>query len=305
MKIQDIHPADVLCFSVLEGDLISRLIAKLTGCAVSHTALGYSKNGQIIEEVGAEGSDPGGVEINEAAPRFSGRTVTVRRLARAPTSMSPVLDAADTYIGQPFGVANLITVGLLLIYQKRAHMPPLMQEVVTLVLEKIADEIMSDVNKHRHPGRQPMFCSQFAFQCYQDAGAGYDLHIVDGVLLKGRGAQPQAQSLLDAALAYDFVENVGDTPALREELDELLLRLEVSLSTELELSRGTEPCVAPDPRILRAVRTFAEAVCSAYDPNCARALALLKQQEAHFVTPADLYQNCPDLTTVGTIQSSD
>lgn len=318
LSLQELNPADVLLFSGVQDDWISRAIMALTGSPISHAALWYRDGVNIIEEVGAEGTNPGGVEINPATTRFEGRNITVRRSIRATQSMGPntlpVLDAADVYKekGEPFAMSNLVIVGILLLYKKLPHtMPPALQSIVTSILEKLAQKLMDEINEHKTPGKQPMFCSQFAFQCYQDAGPNYQLRIVNGLLLKGT-AQP-ARNLLDHALAQPIeswvpthfgMSGMSATHTEARSMEELLHQL-VDLIENGALEQET-PGNALDPKLMNAVKAFAQAIHATYGNGTSvsgltESLTFAKSQEACFVTPADLYSNCPDLVTIGTI----
>ena len=310
MNIQDLQPSDVLLFSYVPGDKLSEAIMYLTGCGISHAAMAYRVNGKIIEEVGAEGTDPGGVEIGDASVRFSGRTITVRRSTRAGGNFLKVLDAADKYyeIGEPFGMTNLVMAGLLLIYKKLPHLAsPIFGDVVMNLLKAIAQKLELAMDQKKYPGKQPMFCSQFVFQCFQDAGASCALTIKDG-LLEGDalGVRHPAKSLLEQALAGGAQPQAGITlmnspvasdasPAIEDLLEKLVEQLSAA-------PLPVNGAITSAPGLLAAVAAFGETLKRALGADAGLSgLSVLKAQQACFVTPADLYEHCPDLQTLGTI----
>ena len=318
MDINDLKPGDVLLFSGEKGSFISEAIMFLTNSPVSHAALVYSDPSTIVEET------PPAVQVNPAKTRFEGRTIYVNRLKKEPTSLSPVIGAATGYVNddEPYAMSNLYLVGLLLIYKKFTVSTPV-QKAMIKILKRLTAHIIDYINRHKTPGKLPMVCSQFVYQCFEDAGGEYKLRIQNPVLALAAGtAQPP--SVLDLTIqrikqdrtpafrsslsAAAQAEVTGAPEGSDEELAaELLkaLRAEkaaeaAGLEDDLVLS-VTQFCHAAHASI--TVRTLQpEALLRANQLGAAPdALSYFKSEEAYFVTPADLLDHSDSLTRVGTI----
>ena len=304
MTIDDLRSGDVLLFSPEEGSWISEAIVLLTGANVSHAALAYRPSATLVE------ATPPAVREAPAATRFPGRTITVRRPDPA-RPIDPVLDAATKYLdaAEPYPMPDLYLVGMLMLYSRLA--PHTIAGRLTLrIFEVLAASVIKYVNDRKYPGKTPMVCSQFVFQCFQDAGPDHALRIEGGLL----GA---TASLLDHAFAHPPVATLAASEASAElipigpELEEALgWELLAELKKAGRESLGAAPASPPahDPALVAAVHRFAAAVHLASHASAPAAAAgdpvaglrLLAAQRACFVTPADLLRS-PSLTDVGTI----
>lgn len=317
MEIKDLQPGDVLLFSGEKGSFISEAIMFLTDAPVSHAALTYTPSSSIVEET------PPAVQVNEAAERFPGRTISVMRHTPAQSSYTPVLNAATGYLNneEPYANANLYLVGALLIYRKFTPHTAL-QQVIIRILKKITSAIIDYYNEHKYPGKLPMVCSQFVYQCYEDAGPGYRLPIVGGVLGTALRAETPTPSLIDQAIAR--VRNDA-TPTFRSFLGAnvgLALtapepQSDEELARDLLAALRAEAAAAPlEDALVVAIHEFGQAVQMVRtgttppvdelaQANALRmpsnGLAQLKAEEAYFVAPGDLLLHCPALKQVGTI----
>jgi len=318
MDIKDLKPGDVLLFSGEKGSFISEAIMFLTNSPVSHAALVYSDPGSIVEET------PPAVQVNPAGKRFEGRTVYVNRLKQAPGSLSPVLEAATGYVNddEPYAMSNLYLVGLLLIYKKFSASTPV-QKAMIKVLKRLTAHIIDYINQRKEPGKLPMVCSQFVFQCFEDAGGEYKLHIQNPVLaLAAEVAQPA--SLLDLTIqrlkqdrspAFRSLLSAvaeAEVAAAPEESDEQLAE---ELLQALQAGQTAEAAGIEDELVLSVTRFCSaahasitnrmpapEALLRANQLGAAPdALGFFKSEQAYFVTPADLLDHTDSLTRVGTI----
>lgn len=330
IDIQDLKPADILLFAGEKGDFLSEAIMFLTNSTVSHAAMASGTAGEIVEEVGS------GAGYAPAAERFKGRDIYVNRRDDLPPA-APVLAAAKLYVDKktPYAFGNLLLVGLILIYKKITP-SSLLQRVMIKIYKKLASEIITWVNQGLYPGKLPMFCSQFVYQCYEDAGAGYRLKIKDGTLVGGPALLEEvAMSLLDQVILQARSDK---TTAFVEYLSspEVTTLTEVPSQTEEELARelmevlsasgdqalfaaaaDAKPEQAPSRELAAAAYQFAEAwymaqggVETANFASLAAAnqkglspdaLNFLKAEESYFVTPADLLDKCTNTTRIGEI----
>lgn len=320
MEINELKPADVLLFSGEPGSYISQAIMYLTDAPVSHAALSYTDYSTIIEET------PPTVTTNDAAQRFSDRTITVMRIRDDMGSMQPVTDAAAAYLNNnaPYANFNLYLVGMLLVFRKFTP-SGLVQRSIIKILRKLAATIIDYVNQHRYPGKLPMVCSQFVYQSYEDAGGEYRLQIKNGLLLQTLETAGETPSILDHAIArirntldpelqslYNSYTGTAQAASVEESDEDLARELLSALQEPLAATEG----VTIDDELVLAVHEFGQAVLAAKSgapaslDALARAnqlgmapegLAYLKSEEAYFVAPGDLLNSCPDLERVGTI----
>ncbi len=319
MDIKDLQPGDVLLFSGEKGSYISEAIMWLTGAPVSHAAMAYTPSSKLIEET------PPAVRVAEDAERFVERTITVMRHTPARSDYTPVLNAATGYLNDkaPYANANLYLVGILLLYRKFAP-DTLLQRVIIKILKKLAASLITYFNEHKYPGKLPMVCSQFVFQCYEDAGNDYRLRIQGGVL--GVAATAVAPNLLDQAIArvrsdssqefHDVLASVGVALAAEAMESDEALAEELLQALQAAPTLTAEVSAELDAEMVSAIHEFAQALYTvrtgaAAEGNellqanalgiASNAMAMLKSEEAYFVSPADLLLHCPDLSKAGVI----
>jgi hypothetical protein len=324
MNVDDLKPGDVLLFSGEKGSLISEAIMLLTGAPVSHAALAFRDPRKIVEET------PPAVAVHGAEARFQGRTIYVNRLESKPDDLTPVLDAAQAYVNseEPYAMSNLYLVGLLLLY--RCFTPnTLTKQVMIRILKTLTAKILDYMHERRTPGKHPMVCSQFVYQCFEDAGGPYCLDLRQPLLRSAplsakEGSAPVAdeESTLDRVLRH--VEERGGaelakqvcqvvaaprTGATDGSEDELITELYAALRSE-----DTTDGVDPEDDLVGAVGAFAEAVFEAQagsgsgvagvganEERSVAALHYMRAAQAEFVTPGDLLDRCKNLKRVGVI----
>ncbi|MGE5785169.1 MAG: hypothetical protein ACM3ZE_11290, partial [Myxococcales bacterium] len=231
-----------------------------------------------------------------------GRTIHLRRLQISPQKTAPVLDAADPYIraNEPFGYSGMLLLGLLLLYRK--EMPP-SDAWVLAVLKRVALRLREILDATLQPGKQPMFCSQFVYACFEDAAKTYPelrLRIENGLL---SSVKANASPLLaQAARLAPQVDDVGGMGILQEHSahanrsdQELAGHLLDSL-----VSRGgdadTEEFSAELAYVAVHLDRLLARAFGKQDMSSSR-LFLLKEKPL-LVTPVDLYANCPSLQRV-------
>jgi hypothetical protein len=317
MDINDLKPGDVLLFSGEKGSSISEAIMFLTNSPVSHAALVYSDPNEVVEET------PPSVQVNPAKKRFEGRTIYVNRLKKQPASLAPVIEAATRYVNndEPYAMSNLYLVGLLLIYKRFTPSTPV-QKAMSKILKRLAAKIIDYINKQKSPGKLPMVCSQFVYQCFEDAGGDYRIQIQRPVLALA-ATTPSQPSVLDltiqrikqdrspsfrSSLAAVGQAEVGREPGESDE--ELAAELLQALRAETAEGAGLED------ELVLAVTQFCHAAHASITEQSLQpevllrasqvgaapdALGFFKSEEAYFVTPADLLDRTDNLTRVGTI----
>lgn len=336
MKIEDLRPGDVLLLAGEEGSVLSKLIMLLTGAPVSHAAITYRDNTELIEE------SPPDLHISNIQERRAGRKIWVKRLKGA-HNLGPVLDAGESYLdeGEPYAMSNLYMVGMILLFRKFTP-NSWQQKAMIAAFKYLAGEVLEFINQRKSPGKLPMICSQFVFQCFKDAGEGYHLEIPEPLLqLPAPGEPAPVPSLLDqvdthirSGEAGELLERpaiLGVEVSARSE-DEILQQLldafqpldgerDTAVEGEGIYDRDTLESASEDnllqAELVLAVNQFAEGVAQAktgrpeppqalqsalqarQSPN---ALTLLQAEESTFVTPADLFNRCINLEQVGAIE---
>lgn len=322
IEIKDLKPGDVLLFSGVEGDFVSEAIMLLTDSKVSHAAMSYRESDKIIEE------SPPAVGIAESAKKFKGRDIYVNRF-NGSQDLLPVMDASEKYLNDkaPYAFSNLILVGLILLY-RRVTPHDLEQAIMIEIFKKLASEIITEINRHEHPGKTPMVCSQFVYQSYNDAGAPYHLKIrTDAERLLAN--ELEALSLLDQMMVQtrtnhesDFTEFLASSAVA--EISGVTAKSADELAKELrDVLAAPAPKAAAAPsgisnELLGAAYQFAEAFYTMRTGGTQADLSalslandkwlspdafnFLKSEEAYFVTPEDLLSRCTNTTRVGVIR---
>ncbi len=296
MHVRDLQAGDVLLFSPEEGSWISKAITWLTDAPVSHAAMTYQIPTKMVEET------PPAVRIAEATMRFPGRTVHVMRLNK-PTidDFKPVMDIAAKYLNgeAPYAMNNLYLVGMLLIYKKFTPSDTT-QKIILRILKRLTEKLLDAINQHKYPDKHPMVCSQFVFECYQEAGKAYQLTIKNGSLL-GDSNRP---TLLSKAFKHKRQQSqLGDLQSDNTSDEELAKELFEAMNDETLLASGT---VADE--LLDAIHDFAQVLhgvshqveLDKADPK--QGIAILQAQSSMFVTPGDLLRHCPELAHIGDIK---
>ncbi len=312
MNINELKPGDVLLLSGGRNSFISQAIMFLTDSPVSHAALSYFQSSEIIEET------PPKIAKSSTQEKFKGREVYVMRYADKP--MKPVMDAATQYLNEeePYAMSELYLVGLILIYRKFTP-GTLTQKVMIKILRKLTSGIIDFINNRKYPGKVPMVCSQFVYQCYKDGG--YTLKIKDGVLLRAAlPGQPVQKSVLEqvsesikpgAPFSAEKAMAFGAPVPAVEEVKQSAEELAQELIEALE--KGDDVAEELHPDFVKGAHEFSHAMYMHHatlsgemtaSVNFDAGLQFLKENEGYFVTPGDLLKHCKDLKQVGEIKIS-
>ncbi|NVK21716.1 MAG: hypothetical protein HWD86_04310 [Kangiellaceae bacterium] len=295
MDVRDLRAGDVLLFSPEKGSWISKAITWLTDAPVSHAAMTYQIATKIIEET------PPAVRVAEATLRFVDRTISVMRFNKPVDSFAPVMNIATGYLNkqEPYAMSNLYLIGMLLIYKKFTPSDPV-QRVTLKILKKLTAKIISAINEHQFPNKMPMVCSQFVFECYQEAGRNYHLTIKGGNL----AASNKRTNLLFHAYNHQYPDiDLLHNSENHASDEELAKELYTQLSSEQLLASGA---ISSD--ILNAIHEFAKALHAVANntsyqlADSKKGIAILEAQSSLFVTPGDLLQHCPELDHIGDIK---
>lgn len=313
---------DVFLFEPDPGSCLSKLICVLSESKVSHAAM-YYKDSKIIEE-GLNGLSTRGLD------RLGNRKVYImhhkQRIAIAQTLLRVATQHEATK--DPYSIGNLIMLGVLLTCKKKWGRN--ISKHYLELLAFICAAIGTFIDIVLHPKSKPMTCSQFVYNCYEEAKT--PLHLVKGPVAHlaahnaGEGAVlPPAEegSVLALAIAKNARgESLKGIPSvtpldeispqeLGERLEKLCCRFLKWLEAPADSAYRAEgaPSAADAEKALHLAATFAGMVQQLYTRTPApatfqdivRALELLRKVYAGFVTPGDLLNHCPDLIIATTI----
>jgi hypothetical protein len=306
INIKDMKPGDIILFKA-EDDWISKAIALLTRSDVTHAAL-YMGEGILADEEFI------GLACHRISqPASNTRGIYVRRLKNV-NDIAPVLDASKRYIDkkEPYDMSALVLLALILLYRDvPAHLIP--KPILNRILKEAARSLDVLINQHRYPGQKPMVCSQFVFQCYEDAGGIYKLDLHNGTFTECPRINSPARNMfqkvaaklrknhhsLSSSIKRKFREELPDLSSSLEELVALLDRKD-----EQPLSRKRRT-LAIDAGLAQAVKLFSNkwyVLRQGLQRKSSRKKLLynaVSYSPALFVTPSDLKSCITNLETVG------
>ncbi len=148
-------------------DPLSHLIMILTDSEVSHAGLFIQEDPPAMADAALSGLHAHLV-ADKGTPL---RPVHICRVKKTDdTNISPVINAAKKYIEQNlvYPLPDLILLGMILIYKNISHVS-LKQKVVIGLLKLVTAKIKSILEDKKYEGKRPMICSEFVYQCYEDA----------------------------------------------------------------------------------------------------------------------------------------
>lgn len=296
MDVRDLRAGDILLFSPEKGSWISKAITWLTDAPVSHAAMTYQIATKLVEET------PPAVRVSEATIRFVDRTIYVMRYNKGIEDFNPVMNIAKGFLNnkEPYSMTNLYLVGLLLIYKKFTPSDSI-QRVTLKILKKLTARLIEFIDRHEYPGKMPMVCSQFVYECYQEAGKKYHLDINNGLTASKNRTNLLHHAYNHRTPSIELFRSNETHPS-----DEVLAKeLYQHFSSDSLLSTGT---ISSD--LLDTIHEFAKALHALSNEmpyemaDSKQGIAILEAQASMFVTPGDFLQHCPDLDQIGTIKIS-
>jgi hypothetical protein len=303
---KDINPGDIVCFTAGEhADAISNLIVLLSGDPYSHAALVCDTN-KFVEATPPKLQKS---ELNNTT-RFGGRTITAGRLKGI--DLRPLFEAADIYFNQgiPYGWGDLVMVGFLLLRKNPAAvLDPRFARAVSAFL-------MMAVRKSKKARVQSkssaMFCSQFVYQCFLDAGHVLEINKPALPFRAGEEEETLLDLVIDKVSGDDkllsqhqpYMGRDGRDSYASEDEEQIIKELYEALkAVEDPSNEDVLKTASPSPDLLyAAVIDFALAYANdTVDESFMKAtlektvskqelicLALNKVKEAKYVTPGDL-----------------
>ncbi|KMQ51697.1 hypothetical protein CHISP_1454 [Chitinispirillum alkaliphilum] len=314
--IDALNKGDILLFKGNKKQAISYAIMLFTNSDVSHAALYLGD--RFMAEEGLSGL--GKQEIQESP---KGDYVYANRLSDKSLVMDPVVKAAEGYLeaGQPYSKSSLVMLAMIILYKKFSP-PSATKRIVTRIFVRAAEKIVDMINKRKYPGKTPMICSQFVYQCYQDCGKPYSLKINNGTVLNARLAdlrQSDAQTgdksqdsttILDRAIesyanGQVVVNNTfSASDDLNDVSDEILAQKLIESLDEPEKIPLTVQLETIDQELDSATIELCKAMAQYHTPDTSKtenALLFARDHASHFVTPADLKNSCTNVSTAGVV----
>lgn len=314
LKPEDLKPGDILLFPPnkwKEGGKVGQIIVLLTGGEVSHAAV-YRGEGKVAHAA------PPYIVSGAFEALLRGEPGCYVKRHSTETVLNPVLAAVDKYADHdnPYPFFNLGVLGLLLLSNRFAK-KTLSNVIFYNFALWLSVKLMKAAERKIYPGKKPMSCSQFATQCFTDAGENYDIRF-RRLLIQFTEASLNANDDKDCLLNLTTQAGFKDWDAMTNELEEntemMQEQEEQIISDFLELLEKGE---SSNSSVLNTVDTaklgkvgqkLLKELCGAITGKTPaspeEALELLSTNRNYFITPEDLHVNAKNLTNVGYIDKT-
>lgn len=313
MKIEDLKPGDVLLCRADPNSWIGRAIVKITKGEVSHAAIyiGGKSGEELITHSEAKGIVY--MTFEQFMEHESAGFYVMRHMVRG--NLQPVLDAAEQYVNEkiPYPYVNLPLLGLLILLN-RFSKDTLKSKIFYDFALLVAIKLMKKVRAVARQDKMTMICSQYAAQCYTDAGADYDIKFEKLLLQFGEAKNLGMQiSLLDILESSNDIE-LGVAPNDLEQ--------DAIVERETQIAQNFIQLLEDEDRLLSNEENISEKDLSWISVKIAESLshlltgkkpassraALQTIQEFStnrnfFVTPDDLLSNTKNLVNEGFFES--
>lgn len=313
MKIKDLKPGDVLLCCPDPKSKIAKMIVAITKGKVSHAAIFMGERDGELYITHSEAHGIVYMSLKEFIAHEPAGFYVMRHNEQ--TDLLPVLEAANKYVNEkiPYPYTNLALLGLLILLNRfsfNTRVQRAFYEAVVVVAAKLMKMIRKEV---RH-GKETMICSQYAAQCYTDAGDDYDIKF-NKLLLEFGGAK---KSGTDMSL-FDLLNsrNEGDLQLLGEhESDAFLANEEQIFGNFIQLMDGEEnlPLTSDnnitEGKLIEASASLMMSLCYFFTGKEPDSIEQAKQiieefstNRNFFVTPDDLLSNTKNLNEKGFFDS--
>lgn len=301
MSDQIFQTGDVFLFEH-DDSCISRLICKLSHSPISHAAM-YFENEMIIEEgLPQIGTRP--------ITKLGDRAVHVRRYRRWDKSGEKLLQVARRHLEAetPYSMGNLVTVGILLVFNS---WKPGARWAVKQALSAVCILLAKAIDKKKLHGKKGATCSQLVYEMYEEAGFPLTINRKNDTVMTG------SVRLLDEALGFAESAEMpvrGTDMASKNGFDLekaccALLAVLGEPDEATDMAAAEMPEVELYQEVIRFAGILAEADLSVADLPvmdaatqqngfsawAKKALGHLLENYSGFVSPGQLYSDCPDL----------
>ncbi|AAK80431.1 hypothetical protein BJV85_001408 [Clostridium acetobutylicum] len=315
IKISDLKKGDILLFSPLYSSLESRLISLITNAPVTHSALSYYDNSKIAEEIAPN------AQVNNIRSRVGNRKITVMRLNSYNKDMTKVVNEAEKYIIDkvPYSEPGLIFGAVFMLF-KRAIIGENLQRTLIPMMKIIISNIIRLLDKGVYHDNHPMVCSQFIFNCYENAGEEYKL-IIDNKLQKTTLLE-QVQKYINensTALENKLTKDISEINSKNhfEKLDREVIIKEIYREFKKDKCFGFITRRSYLEEFVLTVHEFCSVLNYFFNNSRAdkliensdrglvsKSIGAMIKDEAYFVTPGDLLNNCRNLIKLGVLDNN-
>lgn len=312
LKIEDLKPGDILLFppnKLGDNGWVGQAIILLTGGQVSHSAVFRGEKDGQLKVAHAE---PKGIVSESFIALLESEPGCYVKRHSIKTDLNPVLSVVEKYTDHdnPYPFLNLGVLGLLIL-ENRFSEKTLKNRVFYDFTILIGLKIMKMVEKHKHAGKTPMTCSQFAAQCFTDAGDEYDIKFNKLLIQFGSfNSVIEEDSLLNILNTEDFVLNSQEN-TIEIEPNTILNREDEIVSDFMQLIEigETNSAVSVTRGQLgiagkMLLNALSEALTGKKPSSTEDAIKQLSTNRNYYVTPDDLLSNSNNLTAIGYIDKS-
>jgi len=313
IKISDLKQGDILLFSAVLDDWESRLIAYLTKSPVSHSAMSYYDNSEIVEET------PPCAQINSTKDRIVDRVITVMRLDASDLDMTKILDIAKSYVmdKEPYPMINLVFIGMYLLLKKTMINCKLQRLLVALMKHVIGD-LVRFIDEIIYPGLHPMVCSQFVYCCYEEAGEEFKIICKDDSTMKSLVEYVQEyindnKLNMESKLVNDINRIKVDNTYQAIDTEKLLEEIYNELENEPDNTLCNQENFLEEEFVI-TTHEFCSTLSNLFHYNkeanllqnnenmlVSKSIKAMIDNEEYFISPGDLLTNCTNLINLGTL----
>lgn len=296
LKREDLEPGDIILFSPYD-DWESKLIAKMTDSKVTHCAMSYYTDYDIVEEL------PPHAQVAPIKDRVEERTIYIMRLDPPNPNMIPVLDKAKKYVVDevPYSKVNLIFVGLYMLIKKE-FLSYTEQKLLTKLLKVVTVDLIKLINQEVFGDKQAFVCSQFVFNCYYTAGGEYILKLKQSPL----GNSILKQIVVSNSMLQVRNRDLNSIKILTEDVD--VEKILEALYHETNQDEFKHANVEIQNELVNAVHDFSLAYHRAFvgelKDNESPIQKMLEFEEI-FITPGDLHKNMENLVELGILDNDE
>lgn len=309
MKKSDLKAGDLLLFTPTSR--LGNLIIRITGGKVSHAAIYCGeKDGK---QIAVDASLTYGINSCTFEDLYEGEPTCFVFRHNNYEELCPIADIALQYAseGHPYSKLCLGLLGILLLANKFSE-KTIRNEIFYKIVTLVSLKLIKIGNENILKDEKAMTCSQFAVQCYTDAGKKYDVKFDKLFIQYGAFDEPiQEKNKLSEESKISLLDIIK-----KEKLDlnidkflkseEGLLKNENKIISDFENLLDNELLNAEkvnEVDIINSGQMLLMALCklitNKYPTSTDEAISVISTNRNFFVSPDDLYFNSNNLTKVG------
>ncbi|SFR83066.1 C40 family peptidase [Anaeromicropila populeti] len=300
VKISDLKKGDIILLSPYD-QWDSKLIAIVTNSPVSHGVMSYYDYNTIVEE------NPPCVQTLPIAGKIKGRDAYVVRNKKETLDMEPVVKIAEKYLNQkdPFTYVSVYTIAIYMLMSE-VNLTKELQQQLIIFFKAASIEVEKYLKEQKDSDCQPMTCSQFIYECYNETGEEYKVDLV--------------KTALDTSLLSRVKKVIESNPEKYQEM-EVNLEIDEKFSAEEEIMKLMEETFhsfesgsindVNDEVITDDFAVAFSKFCILFlktqkivlgDKDYIKALDILINNKEFYVTPGDLLVNTSNFVCLGLLE---